>query len=581
MHCAKCYFYETAVGDEVCNRCGRAYLPQANLYLGLLLLVTGGMAWTLRHLLTGSTDPLVRPEIDLGAWVTWPVSIVDSPAYGLVLGAWLGMLGAAPILTGLLYGKRGGLLLVIAMAALGPSVMMAAAVALGVWIAAGWTTRLSSKLSSAMLGLVPVAIYWFTATALTDFSKGEAPGPPGLTDAAAMTETWRTLAPALRPLAYVAPVTAVVAAAAAVAIVVAIAWADRWHVRWPGAVVAVLTAGPVMALLALVGVDEVRHGMFLQRGARQAILAADGKVEIVQLQEFLRRHPTSRHAAQVRARLAEDIEKIERDVRPQGAALNVPGVKASSDVWLDVIAKNPASPWAADGGLHLGDDDARQGLFDLAEEHYRDALARTSRTDPVPEDPLTKFNVVWNLFSIGPALRAREAAEHLDAIRQEALFRLAVLQDNRKDSQDNSKALALYFIALGQKGTNRYREGLAAVRDIDQKGALADNVAYDLAMLEADDAKRIELLRAVATAWAGTDGAMLAHLKTAQGLIARAATDPGALREAKQHLLTVQAELAARRARRASDPYVASLGDRVEKELIYVEAQLRAPTVKP
>ena len=44
MHCARCYFYETDVGDDVCNRCGRAYLPEANVYLGILLLVTGGAA---------------------------------------------------------------------------------------------------------------------------------------------------------------------------------------------------------------------------------------------------------------------------------------------------------------------------------------------------------------------------------------------------------------------------------------------------------------------------------------------------------------------------------------------------------
>jgi len=576
MHCAKCYFYETAVGDEVCNRCGRAYLPEANLYLGLLLLVTGGVAWTLRHLLTGSTDLLVRPEIDLGAWATWPVSIVDCPAYGLVLGAWLGMLAAAPILTGLLYGKRGGWLLVIAIAALGPSVMMAATAALGVWIAAGWTTRLSSKIASAMLGLIPSVAYWFTATALTDFSKGEAPATPGVVDLAALTEAGRTLAPALRPLAYVVPVTAVVVAAAAAAIVVAIAWADRWHVRWPGAVVAVLTAGPVLALLALVGVDEIRYGMFIDRGSKLAALATDGKTEVQQLQEFLRRHPASRHAALVRARLADDLERIERGIRPAGTVL-----KASSDVWLDVITQNPSSPWAADAALRLGDDDARQGLFDMAQEHYRDALARASLTDQAPEDPLAKFSIVWDLFSIGPALKAREEAEHLAAVRQEVLMRLAILQDNRKDSQENSRALALYFVALGQKGTSRYRTGLVAVRDVDQKGALIDNVAYELAMLESDDAKRLDLLREVATAWPGTDGAMLARLKLAQGLISRAATDPGALRDAQQNLLAVQAELAARKDKRAADPYIALLGDRVEKELIYVQAQLRAPTVKP
>ena len=66
MHCAKCFFYESDVGDETCARCGRAYMPEANVYLGLMLLVTGGLAWTLRALVTGSPDLLVRPTLDLG-----------------------------------------------------------------------------------------------------------------------------------------------------------------------------------------------------------------------------------------------------------------------------------------------------------------------------------------------------------------------------------------------------------------------------------------------------------------------------------------------------------------------------------
>jgi hypothetical protein len=68
MHCARCYFYETDVGDDVCNRCGRAYLPEANVYLGILLLVTGGAAWALRNLLTGEADPFIRPTRGWRCW---------------------------------------------------------------------------------------------------------------------------------------------------------------------------------------------------------------------------------------------------------------------------------------------------------------------------------------------------------------------------------------------------------------------------------------------------------------------------------------------------------------------------------
>ena len=570
MHCAKCFFYETDVGDEVCDRCGRAYLPEANVYLGVVVLVTGGLAWSLRHLLTGSLDPFVRPHIDLGAWATWPVSIVDSPAYGFVLGGCLAMLAAAPILAGMLYGKRGGWLLAGVIALLGPSVLLAAASALGVWIAAGYTLRLRSKVLSALLGLLPAAIYWFVATALTDFGKGEAPSP-ALADMAPLAEAGRTLPPALRGLAYVPPITAVVVAAATCAVVVGIGRVDRWHIRWPGVLVTVLTAAPVLALLALVGIDEVRYGMVLAEGTPAAPWPRDGGSETSRLLEFLRRHPDSPRADQVRARLARKLETPSPSAAPAAAA------QSAQDTWHEILKRHPEGPWAAEARLHLADAAARQGLFEQATQLYGEALARTQSAGPPAEDPLADFTVLWDLFSIGPDLQAKEQAHYLAAVRQNVLTHLAILADNRKDTQENSRALALYFVALGLKGTNPYHEALLAARDADPKGALADNVAYDLALFEADDAKRVEALVAAATAWPGTDGAMLAHLKAAQDLIAQAASDPGATREAQKHLALAQKELLARKQRQPGDPYVALLADRVEKELVYVQAQLRTP----
>ena len=153
----------------------------------------------------------------------------------------------------------------------------------------------------------------------------------------------------------------------------------------------------------------------------------------------------------------------------------------------------------------------------------------------------------------------------------------AILLDNHRSPHDDGRALALYFVALGLKGTNGYREALLAVRDADPKGPLADNVAYELAAFETDPAKRIEQLRAAATAFPGTDGAMLARLAAARELIELAKSDPGSMREAQVHLAEVQKDLAARKARNPADPYVAALADHVEKELVYVQAQVRAP----
>jgi len=407
MHCAKCFFFETSVGDDVCSRCGRAYLPEANVYLGLLVLVTGGLAWTLRHLLTGHVDPLVRPAVDLGLWCTWPVSMVERPAWGLVLGGWLGMLAAAPVLTGMMYGKRGGWLLVLLVALLGPSLAFAGAVAVGVWIGAGHSLRLPSKLASALLGLLPPLVFLFVATALTDWSGAEAEVSPGVADGSALVSAGRPLPPALRSMAYVSPVSAVVVAAAAAALVVAVGRADRWHVRWPGTVLTVLTAGPVLALVALVGVDEVRYGMVVGPGSTPGPWAGAADSETDRLRTFLRRHPHSPRAARVRARLARRLSR---------SAIQAGGPTYRTEalgLWDQVLEHHPSSPQAADACLYLGDADAQGGLFEAARAHWREALDRSAAVEPPAEDPLADVSVVWDLFSVGDRLWARDQAERL------------------------------------------------------------------------------------------------------------------------------------------------------------------------
>ena len=571
MHCAKCFFFETSVGDEVCNRCGRAYLPEANVYLGLLVLVTGGLAWTLRHLLTGEVDPLVRPAVDLGLWCTWPVSMVERPAWGLVLGGWLGMMAATPILTGMMYGKRGGWLLVLLLALLGPSLALAGAVAVGVWIGAGHTLRLPSKLAGALLGLVPPVAYLFVATALTDVSGAGAEAAPGVSEASALVSAGRPLPPALRAMAYIPPVSAAAVSAAAAALVVAVGRADQWHVRWPGSLLTVLTAGPVLALVALVGVDEIRWAMVLGPGPSPGPWAEPARSEGDRLREFLRRHPDSPRAAGARARLARRL------ARPGAEADGTRCRSEALGLWERVLARHPSSPYAADACLHLGDAEAQDGLFEAARDHWQEALDRTTAVESPAEDPLAGVSVVLDLFSVGDRLEARRQAERLADLRQAVLVRLAVLDANRTGTPANSRALALYFRAVALRGSDPYRQVLLAAREAEPDGPVADNVAFDLAMLAPAEADRLEGLAAVVERWPESDGAMLAHVRAAQVLVARSETDPGALRAARPHLLRARTMLSARRRRHPEDPYVAALSDPVEKELVYVQAQLRAP----
>ncbi len=553
MHCARCFFYDVDAGDEVCGRCGRAYMPEANVYLGLLVFVTGGMAWTLRHLLTGNADPFVRPALDLGAWAAWPVSIVDRPAYGLVVGAYLAMLALGPIMTAVLYGRRGGLLLALIEALLGPSLALPAAAAVGVFIVGSHALRLSSKLASLLLGLVPSAAYWFVAVAV---SKVE------------------SLAPALRGLTYVPPVAAVGFATAGALLLVAIGRADRWHVRWPGAVLAVMAAGPVMALVAFVGVDEIRFQIMCREPLAQRGLL------IQRYTEFLGRHPKSARAAEVRAQLALALENAYAEAAGSGGILL--HAAPPEKIWMELVEQNPDSPWAADARLHIGDTAAAGGDFDHADQYYREALARTAGTRPPAADPLADFSVLNDLFTIGSDLRVQEAAAHLATVRQDVLDRLALLRENRPGSEAATRALALYVKSLACKAPRARRALLEQVKAADPAGPLADNVAHDLALVEPDEDERLAKLEALAAAHRETDGAMLARLSAAEILIPRGTREgvpPDAtwLWQAQRHLEDVQAELVRRREHNPEDPCVAALADRVEKRLLYVRARIRSP----
>lgn len=550
MHCAKCFFTERDVEDDTCLRCGRAYMPEANVYLGLMILVAASLAWTLRYLLTASPDPLVRPDLDLGAWTTWPVSSVQVPAYAFIVGLWLAMLAVAPIVAGILYGKRGGWLLVILIAIVGPSLGLAAVAAVGVWIAGSQTCRLHSKLASALLALIPPAAYWFIQTARSEV---------------------HTPATTLSEMMFVAPVTAVAFGAAASAAVVAAGRLDRWHVRWPGVLLAVLTASPMLVLLAAVGADEVRYGFLMHNRAAAGAIPPAGILD--RYGAFLDRHPTSHRAAEVRARLALALEKADDDLRA--------GRPTPTSLWREVLENHPQSPWAVNARLHLGDEAAANGLLDDAERSYRDALDATRQTVAPTVDPLAEFSILRDLFVIGDSLRVLETADHLLAVRRETWMHLALLLENRPGPTGNRAACALYFKALPSRGTNRYYEQLRAAREADPTGPLADNIAFELAAFEADPNARAERLAQVATDFPGTDGAMLAHIEAGEDLRKRMGPDPGARRAARDHLLAAKDALDQRRSQDPNHPYAAALYDAVVKKLSSVEAAPHEAEAQP
>jgi hypothetical protein len=461
--------------------------------------------------------------------------------------------------------------------------MLAAVSAFGVWIAGGHTLRLTSKLASGLLGLTPVVVYWIGVTWRSDVPH---------------------LSRTLDSMRYVAPLAATATGAAAVALVVAMGRADRWHVRWPAAILSVLTVGPVLALLATVGLDRIRYQMLPRPGeAPIADLAAEYGA-------FLQRYPRGQTASRVRAELALALEAARADafqattyrppppgaagqsaIRNPQSALDLLSVQSIQYLWSQLLEQAPGSEWAVDARLHLADLAAAQGLFREAARFYQETIERTTpdalreawglAPSALEDDPLTRFTLLGDFFTVGRRLRARETARRLEDVRRQALGHYAVLHENRRPSAPAERALALYFAALSLRGTSGYPDALVKAREADPEGPLADNVALDLARFEAIEEERIGNFQAVAARYPGTDGALLARLAAAETLVPRGPADPAALPAARDLLLGVRDDLAARLKADPNDPYAAALDDLVEKKISYVQAQIGTPEGAP
>jgi len=324
--------------------------------------------------------------------------------------------------------------------------------------------------------------------------------------------------------------------------------------------------------MALVGLDEVRYQQLIRKpDALQSRM-------IQQYAAFLDRYPMSVRAAAIRARLAQTLE--DAGILASPASNGLPHVAPPEKIWMELIDQNPDSPWAAEARLHVGDKVAAGGDFGHAVQYYREALARSVGFPSPTEDPLAVFSVLSDLFTVGADLEARQTAARLATVRQTACDRLVLLHENRPRREATGRALALYFNYLACKTPDAFRRLLDQVRATDPTGPLADNVAYDLALLEPDEHVRLERLESLGETYRDTDGALLAHLAAAEILLSRgtrdaAAPDVSRLRRAQQHLEDVQDELTRRRDRDPGDFCVAAWADRVEKRLLYVRTRIR------
>lgn len=579
MECPQCFYAKDAAVDEKrCRICGRSYRPSVNVYLGLVAILYLVFVRYFATTLTGAplSDVKVRPPSSLTSaflaiWAREPVDIQFRPELILILGGMLALLVLVPVAMSILYGKRGGFLLATVALLLGPSFWLALPLFLSVWIAGGWTLRMTSKIASAILACAPMWIFYLL------YSRAPSRLP--------------------LPSSYYMPALAAMALSAALIIVLFLALRPlKWNARWAGIALCILCALPIAAYKLVVGEDEIAYFRLAheyglesarfegesgakiverleeddrrqeekekaekatrtparsdvippapederqirqgKRNIRKLQMAVEleqktamlKKETVEQCRAFLADYPDSRHKVDVIYTMiwASDMKVDTSALRQQDPA-NLPirfdssrihglgdgqGGQAeladSRQLCQELLRDYPDSPYAIAARVKLADDQARSGDIAGAVARYDQVLARYGPQVDARLEGLENLSLLANLLDVGQRRRDEARQQLVDTWFRIAERDQAFLVENSDCPRcGNAQLMAYLAIPLFQAASIKeddLKKILAACPDC----KLADNVAYELALLQAGVQKRMAALEDVPRRYAGTDGA--------------------------------------------------------------------------
>ncbi len=338
-----------------------------------------------------------------------PINVVQNPIHGVVLGLLVAAMVATPIAVAILYRFWACLPFTAAVLVFAHMPWMAITLTLSCVLAAVRPFRLKLRFAAALVGLLPVLLYLYLATRPTD-------------DQAALLAI-----PGNRTLLFAPWILALLAAAVMLG---AILWLSSVVRYRPGAVAPILTgmlAAPVWLFFSNVGVDELEYRRleaevgprsvafrpvvdvtaaadqlfheytpswselyrviqgdydYVRRRLEQHFLVhlhRQREFARVKCEEFIERHPRSRHLSQVLY-----IQGLALDTRLDVSALFADqGLVArklyhdfphpeSERVWSLLLGQFPDSPLALAAALRLGQLKLRAGEIGAA----RDVLRR-------------------------------------------------------------------------------------------------------------------------------------------------------------------------------------------------------------
>ncbi len=304
-------------------------------------------------------------------FVLAPISVLQTPLHGVVLGLLLAAIIATPITVAILYRAASAIPFLIAVLVFAHLPWMAFTLAISAALVAAALKRLQFRFrfGVGLLGLAPVVAYLALAT------RG---GTEKLLSVATPTEA---------ALVYGVWVISIVGAAIGIALVLALAKLVDYR---PGAVAPVMGlmfAAPTVLFFQGVGPDELAYRMLESRllpavtegGANKAdslSLLAERVAAVESCERFLADHPNSRF---VPCALFLMGMSSDQRVTPDGVRYSSFPRLSSEPAWAALYANYPDSPLSVTAGVRLAALLARQGQTEEALQAVNEVERRAVR----------------------------------------------------------------------------------------------------------------------------------------------------------------------------------------------------------
>lgn len=536
---------EAPVHFDVWSRTSRKYRVRAVLMLLVLVVLFAGLCCFTYWLRTGdywpwSSDDYPRlmsdsfrptgdKQITLRDFLTAPISVKDVPVHGIIMGLLLATLTSIPPLVAILYRFPSSVAFPMMVALLAAMPWLGITIFLGCVLMSLRPFRFSFRYASVLIGLIPIAIYFITASL----------EPAGTKQVLVQDQA----------LLYAPWVLAVLGSCVICAIALAIAKIINYRPGGISPLMAVLFAIPVILFHTQVGVDELEYRLLEQkvgpasrtftpidinkliehalrpagdsmsplpheevdyRPLRRVWASFLEKTENDRLQaiflcdNFLRHHPKSRYVPNVlflKGRALDLWVILGRDNHVEFRS-DLPHL-TSRTTWETLVEKFPRSAVSATAYYRLAILSIREGQLDKAltllqrlDRQFENPSATTQAGDAENREASSMFHRTPASLSLGMDISqiaqfGHRLREMLEACRSDPRQPVQNLFANTGNA-DGEMLHPLQLLLSFDENHLNYRANLEALARLFPNSETSDYVELRLARLESSRTRRIQ-----------------------------------------------------------------------------------------